>query len=148
MISHIYSSLAKAQSNGIVTVGRIVRELCVDNHPSVISARVSGDDVLQGMIFDMLGEEAYEQYCHYSNCLAFEVTSESFNRHYEALSSVTNRDEYFELLLRSTWGAHAGGMSRRLQGLDRGSSYLKRLDTASFESVMKSSMEKKAIKKK
>lgn len=84
----------------------------------------------------MLGDDVYEQFGHHSNVLNYLITYEQFELHYRAVSSVIYRDEYFDILIYSTWNKFSKEITRNRSVLI--SQYSHRVDTADFESVMKS----------
>lgn len=84
----------------------------------------------------MLGDDVYEQFGHYTFVLDHPITYEQFELHYRAVSSVIFRDEYYDILIYSTWNRFTKEITRNRSTLV--AQYSHRVDTADFENVMKS----------
>lgn len=124
----------------MITIQQFLQYYDPSNHPAVKSNRVTIEQVLQGIIFDMLGEDIYQQYGSYENVLLFTINYEQFEYHYRAVSSVIYSDEYFENIVRSTWKYFHNELPKsRLMLIAK---YSSRIDTADFETVLKSNGKK------
>lgn len=90
----------------------------------------------------MLGEDCYEEYGHYSHVppLSFPISYSQFELHYRAVSSVIYSDEYFDMFVRSTWNSLRNELPKSRATVI--SQYSNRVQTADFESVMKSKRKK------
>jgi hypothetical protein len=124
-----------------ITIQEFLDSYDPSSHPAVVSGRVTITQVLQGIVFDMLGEECFEQFGSYENVLNFILSFEQFEDHYRALSSVIFSDEYFMILIRSTWNRFEKDLPKSRVALV--AQYSNRIDTADFETVMKSQGKKK-----
>ena len=158
LVNKIFDALCSRSSSGLVaTVRDVVAHYDAANHPAVIGHRVSPEEILEGIIYDLLGEEVSNTVSTYQDALDEEIHWDKFEHHYAAVSSATHCDAYFELLLYSTWRGleevWAGcssirRMVRRQEsdvrpGSLRGSNYVKvgttyisRLGSVPFDKVM------------
>lgn len=104
LVKKIFDSLSRrSASRSCVTVQDLVSNYNAANHPAVVGGRATADDVLEGIVFDILGEDMVAVLETYRNALEHEVEYDKFTHHYAAVSSATNCDVYFERLLYSTW---------------------------------------------
>lgn len=179
MIQRIFDSLQnRSASQSVVTVEDLVTHYDAANHPAAVAGRVTKDDILEGIVFDILGENMFNILQTYFSALDHEITYEKFEHHYAAVSSATTCDTYFQRLLYATWrgledvwefnptvtkmltvrdrmmvSGSAMASSSSKKGMDRtGVNYVNRMANTSFDQIMgadvSTNYQKRALKNK